>query len=110
MPQQNQLIEEVVLEPEDHFVEVLRTGQCGVPATNHGEHAVDRFTQLCREVFRTQAHQVIVADVRRHRPVVERVGPDGKFAAHGRSLELQACCVTVEYVQHHRPMIAEPPA
>ena len=111
MPEQDQLIEEVVLEPET-LRRTAGSGEPGVPATDHREQRIGRYTRAraakcsARSVSRSSSLMS-----RRNGPVVERVGPDGEFAPHAsiaraeKRVEspLSTWSVTA-------PMIAEPPA
>ena len=87
VPEQDQLIEQVVLEPEHNFFELRGPGESGVPAADHREQRICRSTGLGGEVLSAQRQQVFITHSRWNRALVERIGPDREFAPHARSLE-----------------------
>jgi hypothetical protein len=83
--QQNQLIEQVVLEPEDQLVpRVVPCDQLSPQA-----HVVPGVGSGRRPCVVPSPHldQRLVVDAARHRPVVQRIRPDGHHAGNAGALE-----------------------
>ena len=83
---QVELIEEVVLEPEHELVVARDVVDRGAPTLELGDHVADA---VCRIGEVTSAHrdQLAIRRTLRHRPIVERIGPDRTRAGQPGALD-----------------------
>jgi hypothetical protein len=104
MSDQQQLVEQVVLEPEHDFVVTGVRLQGGVALAVLAECLVERPVRLAEGVRREIAAADLVPVVARHerrRSLVQYIGPRDERARHAGSFHESPRGITVRDVQHH---------
>lgn len=103
---QEELVEQVVLEPEHDLVVVRKRLERAVPTLVHRERVLVRDVAGLRVVASAQLAERRARHVRGHGPLVQHVGPHGERARHARAFALQPRRVPVQDVQQATPLVA----
>ena len=103
VPDQNELIEEIVLEPEDHLVELLPPVERGIPVAQRAQHPRFVFPAAVGQMRGPDRAQRLIVERQGHRTVVKRVGPDGELPRDAGLFERNPGGISVEHVKDRHP-------
>jgi hypothetical protein len=100
VPYQDQLVEQIVLEPEHDLVVRVKPFERGVPRAQAGQHLGLGLIEPGRQVPRPHLAEGVRGKAGGSRAVVQDIRPDGRYAADRRAFELKPGRIAVEHVQH----------